>query len=541
MKPTVFTFPKIFQSSTNMLAFFSILIPLGVMIAPMASASRCSPAFIDKPDLVGASIIDIEANEAHNFSAVSIGPGSNQGGQYTINFCNITVTHTHPGRNDKVHTQVWLPLKGWNGRFQALGGGGYSTGFGSIYLTHSVATGFASASTDGGLPTGNGKDAIPTDLSWALTSENNVDWLLLENYASKATNDMALIGQQITKSYYKKAANYSYFAGCSGGGRQGLLMAQKYPEVFDGILAIAPAINLQNFIPAGMWASQVMNENKHYPLPCEIEAFTKAAVAACDRLDGVEDGIISDPDSCHITAYDFIGKAYTCNGVRSTFTSSSAKVIQAAWSGSRSASEKYGWSGLNKDSAIGSAYIPTECSTNNKTCQIGESALLGAWFKYLIAKNPDYDDNNMTRAELFEGLHSSDVDYSSMLGTNDANLSKFKKSGGKMITWHGMADEVIPPNGTIAYYEEVLKNNPKAHDFYRFFEAPGVGHCYGGLGPIPNGAMSQLMEWVEKDHTPVTLHATKGKNDTARDLCPYPLRQKFIGGDSRNATSFTCR
>ncbi|KAJ5771390.1 tannase and feruloyl esterase [Penicillium nucicola] len=522
-----------------MLLSLNTLLPLGAILAEIASASRCSPAVIEKPDLLGASIINVDAQEAHNYSAVSIGPGSNEGGRYTISFCNVTVTYTHPGWNDTVHTQVWLPLKGWNGRFQALGGGGYSTGFGSTYLTYSVATGFASASTDGGLPAGNGKDAIPTDLSWALSSENNVNWLLLENYASTATNDMALIGQQITESYYKKAPKYSYFAGCSGGGRQGLLMAQKYPDVFDGILAISPAVNIEAFIPAGLWPSQLMDEDEHYPSPCEIEAFTQAAVAACDRLDGVEDGIISDPDRCHITAYDLVGKKYTCNGIQRKFTSSSAKIIQAAWSGSRSVSKNYGWSGVNKDATIGTYYVPTECSTNS-TCHASDSALFGSWFKYLVAKDSNFLSNNMTRNEFFEALHSSVVDYSSMLATNDPDLSQFRANGGKMITWHGLADEAIPPNGTIAYYEEVLKSDPKAHDFYRFFEAPGVGHCYGGLGPIPNGAMSQLMEWVEKDHTPVTLHATKGSNNTARDLCPYPLRQKFIGGDSRNATSFTC-
>ncbi|KAJ6099576.1 tannase and feruloyl esterase [Penicillium canescens] len=522
-----------------MVAFSRTLLSLGVILVEIASASRCSPAFIDKPDLVGASILDIQAQEAHNFSDVSLGPGTNEGGRYTISFCNITVTHTHPGWNDKIHTQVWLPLEGWNGRFQGLGGGGYSTGFGATYMTYAVAQGFASASTDGGLATADGASAIPTDLSWALRSKGNVDWSLLDNYASKATNDMAVIGQQITKSYYKRAANYSYFAGCSGGGRQGLMMAQKYPDVFDGILAVAPAINLQTFIPAGYWPSRVMHETGVYPSPCEVDAFTKAAVEACDLLDGVKDGIISIPDRCHINASDFIGKNYTCNGVQQTFSASSAKVVQAAWSGSRSISEQYGWFGVNKDAEISSHYVPTTCSAN-KTCSSAGSDLSGNWFKYLIAKDSTFATDNMTENQFFEAMHSSIVDYTSMFGNSDPNLSNFKEAGGKMITWHGLADEVIPPKGTISYYKEVLKAEPRAHDFHRFFEAPGVAHCYGGLGPIPNGAMSQLIEWVENNHAPAVLHATKGSNNTARDLCPYPLRQKFIGGDPRNATSFTC-
>lgn len=273
---------KMFQLSTTLCA-------LGAVATQAAAVSRCSPSNLPKPTLLGASILDVQAEPVHNYSAVSLGPGSNEGKKYTINFCNVTVTYTHPGWNDTINTQVWLPLEGWNGKFQALGGGGYSTGFGATYLTYAVAQGFASASTDGGHDVGT--DAVPTDLTWSLKSKNNLDWYLFEDYAYKATNDMGVIGKQITKSYYKKSAKYSYFAGCSGGGRQGLVMAQEYPDVFDGILAVAPAINLEAFIPAGYWAAHVMNKHHTYPSPCEIQAFTKAAVKVCDRLDGVEDGI----------------------------------------------------------------------------------------------------------------------------------------------------------------------------------------------------------------------------------------------------------
>jgi hypothetical protein len=498
-----------------------------------AASSRCSSTSINKPDLAGARILNVQADEVHNYSAISLAPGTNKGGRYTINFCNVTVTYTHPGWNDTVNTQVWLPLDNWNGRFQALGGGGYATGFGSIYLTYAVAQGFSSASTDGGFATGD--SAIPTDLSWALSSKGNINWFLLENYASKATNDMAVIGKQVTRSYYDKAAKYSYFAGCSGGGRQGLMMAQIFPEAFDGILAISPAINLETFIPAGYWPEQVMNQNGYYPPPCEVEGFTKAAVRACDRMDGLEDGIISDPSLCNFSAYSFVGQKVTCNGTRQSLTASGAQVVEAAWSGSG----KDGWFGVNKDAAISSYYVPTACSANS-TCYSTGAPLFTKWISNLVAKDPDYAISNMTDAAFFKALHASKAQYASLVGNVESDLSSFKANGGKMITWHGLADEAIPPNGTIKYYEEVLDNDPKAHDFYRFFEAPGVAHCYGGLGPIPNGAISQLVAWVEKDDVPVTLHATDGDNNTARDLCPYPLQQKYTGGDPRRPASFTC-
>lgn len=510
-----------------------VFLVLGTIFLQLSSASKCSSASIGKPDLDGAKIIDVQAGEVHNYSATSLGPGTNDGGRYTISFCNVTVTHTHPGWNDTINTQMWLPLSGWNGRFQALGGGGYSTGFGSLYLTYAVSKGFASASTDGGTAVGAG--AIPTDLSWVLSSKESVNWFLLEDYASKATNDMAVIGKQVTKSYYQTAPSYSYFSGCSGGGRQGLIMAQNYPNVFDGIMAGSPAIHLETFIPAGFWPEQLMNRNGVFPSPCEINAFTAAAVKSCDRMDRVEDGIISSPSLCTVQAHDFVGQNYTCNGTQHTLSAAGARIVQAAWSGSG----KNGWFGLNKDAMLSSYSIPTACRANG-TCYSTESELFSSWISHLIAKDPDFVLENMTNSDFFDGLHYSKSQYAPMLAGANPDLSSFKANGGKMIAWHGLADQVIPPKGTEQYYEEVLKKDNEAHEFFRFFEAPGAGHCYGGLGPIPNDALTQLVEWVEKDVAPDTLVATKGSNNAARDLCPYPLEQKFIGGDSRIATSFTC-
>ncbi|KAE8410948.1 Tannase/feruloyl esterase [Aspergillus pseudocaelatus] len=494
---------------------------------------RCSPIYIGKPNLLGATILDVQASEVHNHTTFSIGPGTNDGGQYTISFCNVTVVHTHPGWDDKVSTQVWLPLHNWNGKFQALGGGGYSTGMGHIYLAYAVQRGFASASTDGGL-VGQTPAAV-TDLTWALSSKHNVNWFLLENYASEATKDMAEIGKQIIRSYYGKPAEYHYFNGCSGGGRQGLMMAQNFPEAFDGILAIAPAINIETFIPAGFWPTQVMKQDGIYPSPCEIKAFVKAAIEACDSLDGIEDSIISLPDACNVTAYDFVGQSYMCNGTQYILTTSGAKVVQSAWSGSG----KDGYYGLNKDAELTSYYIPTLCTTNG-TCHTSGSELFRNWISFLIAKDPDFAIDKMTEKEFFGILRRSKAEYQSLFASNSPDLSAFKANGGKMITWHGLADEVIPPFGTIKYYEEVLKHDESAHEFYRFFEAPGVGHCFGGVGPVPNGALTQLVDWVEKGVAPDTLHATRGKNNASKDLCMYPLKEKFIGESPGNLSSFVC-
>ncbi|KAL3482650.1 Tannase/feruloyl esterase [Aspergillus germanicus] len=163
-----------------------------------------------------------------------------------------------------------------------------------------------------------------------------------------------------------------------------------------------------------------------------------------------------------------------------------------------------------------------------------------AWVMYLIAKDPQISPDTMTSADFFNAIRYSKASCGSMLGTNSPDLSACKAAGGKMIAWHGLADEVIRPEGTISYYEAVLTKDHKAHEFFRFFKAPRVGHCFGGEGPVPNAALDQLVDWVEKGAAPDTLRADQGHNGTKRNLCLYPLQQLYVGGDPSKADSFTC-
>jgi feruloyl esterase len=171
----------------------------------------------------------------------------------TVAVCQLTVNYTHHGWNDNVTTWISLPLDSWNGRFAGMGGGGYTTG----QLTHNSQAafeGFASVSTDGG----HGQSA--TTESWALAGEGNVDWPNLYDFSSVALDDAASLGKAAIKLFYGRAAKYSYWNGCSTGGRQGHMMAQRYPTQYDGILAGAPAINWDKFIPAEYWPQVMMKE-----------------------------------------------------------------------------------------------------------------------------------------------------------------------------------------------------------------------------------------------------------------------------------------
>jgi pimeloyl-ACP methyl ester carboxylesterase len=369
----------------------------------------------------------------------------------------------------------------------------------------------------------------------------------LQDFAARSLADMTHLGKAITESYYGKKPEYSYWVGCSTGGRQGVMMAQRYPELYDGIVALSPALNWDVLIPSIYWPQQVMNQLGVYPSQCELRAYTNAAVTACDELDGDKDGIITDADACTFDPFCKVGQSFDCDGENSTFTSEGATVVQAAWSGMIDDSGKKQWYGYNKDSDLST--VANTTTTGNSSYGIPFAAAAG-WLQYFVAKDADFDLTNLTNAQFFDLIHQSRNQYASILGTSDPDLSRFKARKGKMITWHGLADRLIQPNSTLDYYQRVSDKFDDVHDFYRFFEAPGVGHCAGGVGAQPVGELEALVKWVEQGVAPDTLSAVNatlygelpgpGQSLPERNLCAWPKVQTYNGGDPARAESFDC-
>lgn len=514
------------------------LMPLGSICKPLNPTPECSPQTFGYPlqQLPGTSPISISAAALANYTTYSESPGTVNLELYTVSFCNVTVTYTHPGEQDIIHVTVQLPPN-WNGKLQALGGAGYAASGGTIFSMPAVAAGYATVDTDSGHA--KGASAV-FDLSWALDNSGQVNLHLLEDWGSTTLHEMAVIGKAAVNSFYGTKPKYSYFNGCSGGGRQGLQIAEKYPHDFDGILASSPAINPQKVIFGIYHATQVMNDLRIYPPTCEFAAFTKAAIAACDELDGVKDGIISFPDLCRFDAQTVVGRDFDCNGTTLQFTAAGADIVNAAWTGPRGNESTIGWFGFNKDADL-SAVVSTVCSSVT-TCGPSFSGssitLVAAWYTYLIAKNPNFDLNSMTEARYFQSWQETLV-YSDLVSAANPDLSQFRAAGGKLIIWQGLADAAIPPNGTVAFYQQVLARNPDAHSFALYFEAPGVGHCGGGPGALPSDPLAQLVSWVENGTAPQRLTAADPSGNT-RNLCPYPLQQTYIGGNTADVTSYTC-
>lgn len=301
------------------------------------SASACSAATIPYPTLFGAEFLSLEANYVSNFTEkISIGYYPNHGGVDVQNasFCNVSISYTHPGENDTVRVQVWLPTE-WNGRLQAIGGGGWIAGLdysGLKGMTAAMGEGYTAVGTDAGL--GTSPDYLNlfsnSPSSWALVSEGNPNMYLLQNFASVSLNDAAVISKAVAQSYYGQPPVYSYFTGCSGGGRQGYMLAQRYPDAYNGIAASSPAISWPHFFMESYYPYFVMDKLQTYPASCELNAITQAAIDACDANDGLVDGIISR-EQCDFKASSAVGTIFNCTdtGLNHTVSSGAATLMQA--------------------------------------------------------------------------------------------------------------------------------------------------------------------------------------------------------------------
>ena len=262
-----------------------------------------------------------------------------------------------------------------------------------------------------------------------------------------------------------------------------------------------------------------------YPTQCELNAITEAATAACDALDGATDGVISAPGLCHFDPHEIIGQTFLCSttGEQIQISEAAATIALATWNGPSTVDGKFEWFGLNQDAPL-SRISNTNCSTG--TCVGAPFEIASDWIRLFVVKDPDFNLLNLTHREYDIIFRQSVNQYGSVIGTDDPDLTDFRDAGGKMLTWHGLADNLIPPNGTYQYYERVLAGDPNAGDYYRFFPAPGVTHCGGGVGWYPGDVFQSLVDWVEKGVVPDTLAAKSlpDANGTVREasLCPYP-------------------
>ncbi|MDX2853746.1 tannase/feruloyl esterase family alpha/beta hydrolase [Streptomyces sp. PA03-3a] len=454
-------------------------------------------------------------------------------------YCEVTVTLTHPGDNDLANVRTWLPVTNWNGRFQALGGSAYAAGDNGTGMATAVKNGYAVTTTDAGVG-----DVL--DVNWALNDDGQVDIALLKNFASRSQHEAAVVGKQVVGHVYGKRAAYAYFNGCSTGGRQGYMEAQRHPDDYDGILAKAPAVNWDEFEVATLWPQVVMNNEKTYPTACEFKVFTDAAVKACDPRDGLKDGLVNDPARCDFDPRRLIGTKVVCAGEELTITAADAAVVRKIWDGPRTPSGKKLWPGVpvGADLSALAGVTGPDASGDVKGAPFPVPEF---WVTTWVKKQPSFDVSTITYDRFTQLFRQSEAEYDKVIGTDDPDLSAFRDSGGKLLSWHGQADQFIPAQGTVAYrkdLERTMDGAKKVDDFYRLFLAPATVHCGLNSGDGTTDDLGALRTWVEHGKAPKTLPATlvdSAGQEVSRDLCSYPAVSRYDGhGDPDKASSFRC-
>jgi len=440
-----------------------------------------------------------------------------------------------------IHIMVGLPMGGaWNGRLQSEGGGVYQ---GFLPNPTSMVDGYVGITTDTGHE-GHAPPGFPPffailDGSFAMLAPGQPNIPLQIDFSYRSEHMMAVIGKQLIETFYgPNTILYSYWNGCSTGGRQGLAMAQRYPEDYNGILAGAPAIHFDRFQAAMIWPPMVSNLENGGAVPSgKLTLATNAAVAACDGQDGVLDGILRDPRKCYYDARFLVRKG--CQSDDNTCLSKTeASAINKIW------------------------YGPTN-KKGNKRLWYGEvrgtdlSALAGPdpfpvaiqQPRYWVYFDPNWDWKVLNYSN-YESFFDDTIDQmaASDTATDNPNLAPFRNHGGKIILWHGFNDQLIMPEGTIDYYDDVVNTLGGGYrytqEFARLFMAPGVEHCGGG-GPSPQDPFSYVVNWVENGVAPDTILASQILSDgttRTRPLCPYPEVAVWTGhGSTDDAANFVCK
>ncbi|KAF2848709.1 tannase-domain-containing protein [Plenodomus tracheiphilus IPT5] len=519
------------------------------------SQANCASSSFSLDNIVpGVTILSIEAKEQIDYTSHGAGP---QPAVEGLRFCQVKIFLTHQSAtdislglndtNDKVLVEAWLPLslEDWNGRFQATGGAGFTTGMFDAQLGVAVQSGWAAVSTDGGH---NAADSAVGDASWAMNKDKSINWHLLQNFASRSIIEQIPIGKRITEQYYGSKPHHSYWNGCSTGGLQGYAMAQRFPHLVDGILANAPAINFPHLVTSQIWPQLRMLMTNTYLSKCELEYYQARVIEACDSMDGVLDGILEDPEQCDFDVYTLVGvnTTFQCDGKDVVFTSDMARIITEMHQGPGSSSESLFFPGLAHGVPMG-ALAKIKISKDGVRSQ-NPSRISSSWLKYLVLKDPTFDLKEITDVDkYFELFGQASYEFGGVLATNTPDLSALEASGTKMVTWHGINDQMIPYQNTVAYRRKVEGAMGGAHrvdDYFRLFLAPGLGHCGGGIGAQLKDPLGALVDWVEHDTPPETLDAEMIDSEgelVTKDICAWPAKSKYMGiGNAKRASSWSC-
>jgi tannase/feruloyl esterase len=438
-------------------------------------------------------------------------------------FCRVAVTLT-PAADSRIQMELWLPTGNWNGKFLAVGNGGWAGTIVTDALAAGLARGYAAASND----TGH-SDA---GAAFATHPDKVID------FGYRAMHEMTMESKAIVAKFYERGPRLSYYQGCSTGGRQGMMEAQRYPDDFDAIIAGAPVYNqvTMNVSQTALQVDMLKNPARIVPA-AKVALFARAVMSACDAKDGVTDGIIGNPLQCTFdpgTLECKSGDGPDCltapqiESARQLYGPARLKSGANAYPG-RVPGVESGWA----------ARIPTPGAPMNP--------LWADMPRFVGHQDASWDPMTFD----FDADLALALKHGSVIEANDPNLAKFKARGGKLLLWQGWADPGPSPLNTIDYYSSVVKTlgGASQQDWMRLFLLPGVGHCGGGIGPDQADFLGALEQWREQGAPPASIVASRNPNPgrgaalapMSRPVCPYPQVAKYTGtGSTDEAKNFAC-
>lgn len=480
------------------------------------------------------------ASATYNAQAVTVG-----GTNVTEPFCRV-VAASKPTADSNIGFEVWMPPAGnWNGKFQGVGSGSSAGSIGTAAMLVALRDGYAVMATDNGHVTDASRPNGAAEQTWALGHPEKII-----DFAYRAQHVSTVAAKALTERYYDKAASKSYFVGCSQGGHHALMEASRFPDDYDGIVAGAPAWQWANLMVAEIWNSTPYLQNQTAITAPKMALLNNAVIQACDALDGVVDGVIDDPRKC-----SFNPAVLQCTGADAADCLTPVQVAAATriYSGARKSSGEQIFPPYTRGSELGWTGLYTGATPGGSGFD---------FFRYSVFQDPAFNNATFNFDVDADRAFNTLVSGQSVSAVYNAtaDLSAFRARGGKLIMYHGWADQQITPLSSLDYYQRVQAAQGQAgtDSFLKLYMLPGIGHCAGGPGVANIGGSTgtaaaadadhdvvrALDRWVTQSAAPTTLIGTRVVNNVAnrtRPLCTYPQVAKYKGsGSIDDAASFTC-
>jgi pimeloyl-ACP methyl ester carboxylesterase len=408
-------------------------------------------------------------------------------------FCRVLVT-SRPSADSEIRFELWVPSGGgWNGKFEQVGNGGFAGSLPYRLMAQVLSLGYAVAGTDDG----HRSDEM-TDASWALDHPEKV-----KDYGWRAIHETAVESKRIVRDLTSKSPTKSYFVGCSDGGREALMMAQRYPTYFDGIIAGAPAYTMTRLLTGGALRTVELGGNAAHLSTPQLMLLQSRALQSCG--DGAP--YLKDPRQCHVEAADLKCTSGVTDSCLSEAQIRTAQVMYAERRDPASGRPLYGVQPGAE--AVKGSWDAWLTGTDDQAHAAG-IGFTWNYLAYMVMSDPKLDIGKVTDTDLIRGERR----YASIMDSDNPDLSAFKAHGGKLIQYHGWNDPAIPPGYSLEYRDRLTAKTRGTNDFYRLYMVPGMLHCSGGDAPTNVNWQAALESWVEKSEAPGELVASDGKGAT---------------------------